>query len=454
MAGLLLLFTTLGECQARESALKIQQLPIGHRVARDLVNPDGSHRLDSGTMNPPPFLTRVRLSRYRSIRSCDVGLGSLAILVGPNGSGKSNFLDALGLVADALNSSLDHALRARGGLRRVLHQPARSSDELEIVLDFQLPYSDRPCPGRYRLALGTGSEDGGWQVTREECVLLGRDNSEPQAFFSVEKGIVTESSFEQPPAAVHDGLYLTRVSSIAELGAVADGLSRMRFFDLHLGGVPRLIEQEPGLVLAPDGRNLAAVVHRLQSDSPRTLERVTEYLRVVQPNLEKIEAVTIDDFVTVDFLLRVGTRRQHFPISSMSDGTLNALAVLITAFQPSAGLKAPPVLIGVEEPEKALHPAVSTLLTDAFLEASRSVQVMVTSHSPDLLEHEELEAGSLVAVEAEDGITRLGRLDEFAHSVLRDRLTTPGELHRQNQLRPEGAVLPPSGHSERAVVTP
>jgi hypothetical protein len=71
---------------------------------------------------------------------------------------------------------------------------------------------------------------------------------------------------------------------------------------------------------------------------------------------------------------------------------------------PASG-SAPP------KPEKALHPAVSTLLADAFLEASRSVQVVVTSHSPDLLEpleHKELRAGSLIAVVAEDGITRLG----------------------------------------------
>jgi predicted ATPase len=215
----------------------------------------------------------------------------------------------------------------------------------------------------------------------------------------------------------------------------------MRIFNLHLGSVSRLIEKEPGLRLAADGRNLAAVVRRLEADAPEVVERITEYLQVVQPNLERIEATTIDDFVTLDFLLRVGSHRQRFPISSMSDGTLNALAVLVAVFLPAAGLRKPPVLVGVEEPEKSLHPAMCTLLTDAFLEASRSAQVMVTSHSPELLDHEDLEASNLIAVEAEDGVTRLGGLDEFARSVLRDRLTTAGDLHRQNQLRPGAAVV-------------
>ncbi|MGH9412676.1 MAG: AAA family ATPase [Terriglobales bacterium] len=41
-------------------------------------------------------------------------------IVGRNGSGKSNFLDSLRFIADALNSSLDKALDARGGHAEVL----------------------------------------------------------------------------------------------------------------------------------------------------------------------------------------------------------------------------------------------------------------------------------------------------------------------------------------------
>ena len=46
----------------------------------------------------PPFVRRVVLRDYKSIRQCDVMLGPLTLLVGLNGSGKSNFLDALRFV--------------------------------------------------------------------------------------------------------------------------------------------------------------------------------------------------------------------------------------------------------------------------------------------------------------------------------------------------------------------
>src|SRR5713101_3554241 len=70
-------------------------------------------------MKDSTFLTRVVLRNYKSIAACDVQLCPLVFLVGPNGAGKSNFLDALRFVADALRTSLDHALRDRGGIKEV-----------------------------------------------------------------------------------------------------------------------------------------------------------------------------------------------------------------------------------------------------------------------------------------------------------------------------------------------
>ena len=70
-------------------------------------------------MKNSTFIKRVILKNYKSIAACDVQLQPLTFLVGRNGSGKSNFLDALRFVADALNSSLGHALRDRGGINDV-----------------------------------------------------------------------------------------------------------------------------------------------------------------------------------------------------------------------------------------------------------------------------------------------------------------------------------------------
>ncbi|HEY9593177.1 MAG TPA: AAA family ATPase, partial [Spirochaetia bacterium] len=85
------------------------------------------------------FLTNVVLRNYKSIARCDVGLGPLTFLVGPNGAGKSNFLDALRLVAESLNQSLEIALRERGGIAEVRRRSAGHPTHFSVQLAFRLP---------------------------------------------------------------------------------------------------------------------------------------------------------------------------------------------------------------------------------------------------------------------------------------------------------------------------
>jgi predicted ATPase len=82
-------------------------------------------------------LTRVRLKHYRSIASADVSLGDLLLLVGPNGSGKSNFLDALRLTSESLQTSLDQALRSRGGVAEVRRRSTGHPAHFTIDLEFR-----------------------------------------------------------------------------------------------------------------------------------------------------------------------------------------------------------------------------------------------------------------------------------------------------------------------------
>ena len=90
-------------------------------------------------MKNSTFITRVVLKNYKSIAACDVQLQPLTFLVGRNGSGKSNFLDALRFVADALNFSLDHALRDRGGINDVRRRSRGHPNHFSIGFEFTLP---------------------------------------------------------------------------------------------------------------------------------------------------------------------------------------------------------------------------------------------------------------------------------------------------------------------------
>lgn len=129
----------------------------------------------------------------------------------------------------------------------------------------------------------------------------------------------------------------------------------------------------------------------------------------------------------------------RFLAQNMSDGTLRALGVLVALLQGNRDYA--PTLVAIEEPETALHPAASSALREALSRASKQTQVIVTSHSPDLLDDRSLSPDSFLAVVSEGGETRIAPLDAASLSVMRDQLFSAGELLRLNQLAPDQNVL-------------
>ena len=125
----------------------------------------------------------------------------------------------------------------------------------------------------------------------------------------------------------------------------------------------------------------------------------------------------------------------RFPAQNMSDGTLRALGVLTALFQAYTDYA--PLLVAIEEPETALHPAASAALREALNQASQMTQVIVTSHSPELLDDMAIGPESLLSVVSDQGETKIASLDNASRSAMKDHLFSAGELLRLNQLSPD-----------------
>ena len=106
-------------------------------------------------------------------------------------------------------------------------------------------------------------------------------------------------------------------------------------------------------------------------------------------------------------------------------------------------------LVGIEEPETVLHPAAAGVLRDGLRDASQSTQIIVTSHSPELLDDDKLPVDAILAVLSDQGETQIGPCDEATREMLRQRLFTAGELLRLNQIRPNPKLF---GDSKRQLV--
>jgi predicted ATPase len=380
------------------------------------------------------FLRRVIFRNYKSIANCDVRLHPLTFLVGPNGAGKSNFLDALRFVSDALRTSLDHALRDRGGIKEVRRRSGGHPTHFSVHLDFVLRSGET---GHYAFRIGARPR-GGHEVQTEECVVNPAELFSQEAFFKVHDGKVTTSA-KVAPAAAADRLFLVTASGLPEFRRVYEAFSRMGFYNLNPGRIRDLQPPDAGELLARDGSNIASVLGQLGQNAPAAKQRIEEYLGKVVPGVSAVDVLRLGPKETLEFRQRVAGSKDpwRFPASNMSDGTLRVLGILVALFQSGNGAGTGASLVGIEEPEVALHPAAAGVLLDSLRDASERTQVLVTSHSPDLLDDEKLDIDSILGVMAEGGVTRIGPLDSAGRSALHDRLYTAGELLRLDQLRPD-----------------
>jgi len=384
-------------------------------------------------MNGPVLITRVVLKNYKSIATCSVPLRSLVFLVGKNGSGKSNFMDALRLVSESLNTSLDHALRERGGINEVRRRSAGHPTHFGIRLEFKLP--DSTC-GYYAFRVGAKPK-GGFEVQREEC----RIHALPEdKFYVVKSGQVEDSNPRPLPPAADDRLFLVAASSLAEFRPLYDCLTRMGFYNLNPDEIRDVQPPDSGEVLLRDGRNLASVLNLMGTQNPSAKALVVELLSKVVPGVLDVTVRHVGKNETLEFRQKVGENQSpwRFMAENMSDGTLRALGVLTALFQSSNGMTSRRVpLVGIEEPEVALHPGAADVLRDGLKAASRHTQVLVTSHSPDLLDDDSVSDENILAVENRNGDTHIGPVDAAGRSAIQDRLFTAGELLRLNQLTPD-----------------
>ncbi len=281
-------------------------------------------------MKDSTFITRVIIKNYKSIAACDVQLCPLTFLVGPNGAGKSNFLDALRFVADALNSSLDHAIRDRGGINDVRRRSGGHPNHFGIRLDFALPDGSR---GHYAFRIGaTSLLKRAYEVQREECVVRNAEILTPETYFHVHDGAVTQTSLEVAPAAAIDRLFLVNASGLKEFRPVYEAFSRMGFYSLNTDKIRDIQAPDPGDLLTWDGSNLASVLGQL---SPAAKERIEEYLAAVVSGVHGVEVKEIGPKETLEFRQGVAGAKHpwRFLANNMSDGTLRVLGILVAVFQ-------------------------------------------------------------------------------------------------------------------------
>jgi predicted ATPase len=371
-------------------------------------------------------VTELVLRNFLSYREASLDLGDLTALVGPNAAGKSNAVTAVRLLREIPTFGLQTAIARRGGFDQLRHRSQGRPYDPSVVLRFQvapnLPVST------YELQLGA-KKGKRYEVKRESGEIF---SPSYHSNFVHRRGAVKASvedaagdSFTPEFPAIPEGQSALPVV-VPVSSALWTLLRNLQTVEIEPSRLGSLQEPSPGNDFEPDGSNAASFFEMLDSDLRRELVRE---LSAIVPDIERIEPRHVADKLTLTFYQQVSGKTREFSAKQMSDGTLRAFGILTSLFQRMA-----PALVVIEEPERAIHLGALRTLVDILREHSSDVQVLITTHSADMVDA--LDLDELRVVWMEEGASRIAPVAAHTRIPVRDGLVTPGELLRSDALDP------------------
>ena len=362
------------------------------------------------------MITRLSISNYRSLgQDVDLRLGPLTALVGRNGSGKTNVVDALRFLGDCMRLGLESAITKRHGIGAVRRWSSGHPYNLAIGLELH--------DASYSFTL-SGSHALEYRVKSEEArvVVAGEKHG-----FKLEENRWIEGPGDLRPKVDNLNLALPLVGGDERFRPLVDFLRSIAIYSIFPDILREPQKYDPSKPMKEHGSNWVSILKDHGGNSWKN--DLLAALAKLTGDIEDIEIRPTGGYLIARFKhTSTEKRTKWFDAAQESDGTLRVAGIL-TALLQSSSLS----VIGLEEPELTVHPGALPLLCDFIREASRNRQVILTTHSPDLLDR--LDTEEVRVVERQDGKTRIAPLDQGQHDAVRDHLLTLGEILRTEGLK-------------------
>jgi predicted ATPase len=378
-----------------------------------------------------PTIKQLVLKRFRSIPSERITFDNPTIFVGRNGSGKSNLVSAFSFLAEAMASPLQAVFDKAGGIATVRNRTSGQSypPNLGLRVDFGR-MNGKTASGFYAFEV-RALPNYGFSVVREKCSLAFDGGT--RSWFDRVGTKFTSNVGGVKPALDPASLSLPLVGGEAKFAPALRTLAAMRVYSIEPGKVREMQEPDSGTSLKSDGGNVTSVLREIERQSGGDFERISDILATIVPNTKRVQVKKHGKNLSLEFTQEWGEKKRlKFEGFNMSDGTLRAIGLLAAVFQRPV-----PSLIAIEEPEATIHPGALESILDLLHHASRHMQIVITTHSPELLDAKWIVDRHLRIVEWTEGATRVAPVSGATRKALHDHLMGAGELLRSNALDPE-----------------
>ncbi|MDX2129905.1 MAG: AAA family ATPase [Chloroherpetonaceae bacterium] len=315
------------------------------------------------------MIKSISVKGYKTLHDCKLTLGKRNILIGGNMSGKSNIIEILQLVG----KYFIHPTYIMEDASLIARSTSRNNSEISILLESEFD--------SINTSLNLQWDINYQQNNKNEPVKL-----EAYQYDSVTKAVIRELFY---------GYFKPLYSPI------------LCYKDIHTNSQSPIRQPQsaaPFKYLNNVGSNLANILLKYFNDDSFRSE-LKKIMKAVNPDFMNIYVdQVVGNFINITW--KEKNLERDLYASDLSDGTLRLLC-LCAILLPNSIVE-PPKLICIDEPELGLYPRrVLPILAEMIKNKSEESQVIITTHSPELLNYFDLE--DVVALEREDGKTKFIR---------------------------------------------
>ena len=366
-------------------------------------------------------ISEIEIKNFKSFEDVCVKLGNFNVVVGASASGKSNFVEAFQFLKDICND-FDAAMNVHGGhFLQNINLSSAAPSCIKATIGNGEPFLTRVNENNdeiryssieYELCISF-TEDSSPSIN-ETVRFNFKTNGDENSLLLINQDWRITAEFEDDNLVLEDFIPKSLLNIVNDNLAEKHGL----IINSPLASVPfswsdyfksinyynfdpkfcRLDDGSGKAVLNEYGQNLPVVLENILKDT----EKQRTFLNLVSILLPYIEGIDVFKLEDNRRVFRLSEKYNSEPVLSpfVSDGTMNILA-LVSALYFEAG-----DILLIEEPERNIHPALFIQLVSMIKEVSDKKQVIITTHSPEILNYCDLNDIHLIT-RKDDGFSRV-----------------------------------------------
>ena len=364
------------------------------------------------------YISRIKLYNWKNFHDCKVVLSERCFIVGANATGKSNFLDVIRFMRDIVKQGggLQAAVALRGGLKKIRCLAARQ--RTEVCIDLDICENGQSSP-KWRYSLELSNKGGGIQKTYP---LVNREIA--YNYYTNKTVLDRKYSSQEEDSETLKFTHLEQPTANAEFREIKDVFQTTEYLNV----IPQFVRDADSVMLSSGmedyfGRNFMERLSLLNTATRnKYLKIINEVLLTAVPQLENLSFVKDEKGVP-----HIEAKYNHWRAKGskqnekmFSDGTIRLIGFLFAMLDGSG-------IILLEEPETNLHTAIIEAIPEfvAKVQRNKKRQVIITTHSYEILSNQGIRADELVILRptSEGTVAKNAKTDDIVSAMLDAGLT-------------------------------